>query len=119
MFLPFHGDGLTPVSVENELVLLPFHGDGLTPVSATIMNLKRSHYRRILRTLCICNGNKSSKKRHYIDRHNISGSAQHLYATALPPRIAELNSKWSIFSTPEGTVGVQQPFEGCVLNDYT
>ena len=54
------------------------------------------------------------------DRYNISGSAYHELASLcrqmprhyrLKERIAELNSKWSIQPTPEGTVGVQQAFE--------
>ena len=54
------------------------------------------------------------------DRYNISGSAYHELASLcrqmprhyrLKERIAELNLKWSIQPTPEGTVGVQQSFE--------
>ena len=51
------------------------------------------------------------------DKYNISGSAYHELASLcremprhyrLKQRIAELNSKWNIVPTPEGTVGVQQ-----------
>lgn len=51
------------------------------------------------------------------DEYNISGSAYHELASLcremprhyrLKERIAELNSKWNIVPTPEGTIGVQQ-----------
>ena len=54
------------------------------------------------------------------DSCNLSGSAYHELASLcrhmpqhyrLKEKIAELNSKWSIQPTPEGTVGVQQSFE--------
>ena len=54
---------------------------------------------------------------HVKDKYNISGSAYHELASLcremprhyrLKQRIAELNSKWNIVPTPEGTVGVQQ-----------
>ena len=51
------------------------------------------------------------------DKYNISGSAYHELASLcremprhyrLKQRITELNSKWNIIPTPEGTVRVQQ-----------
>ena len=51
------------------------------------------------------------------DRYNISGSAYHEMMSLcsqmprhyrLKKRISELNDKWEIFPTPEGTCGVQQ-----------
>ena len=51
------------------------------------------------------------------DKHNISGNAYHEMASIckqmprsyrLKQKIAELNSKWNLFPTPAGTIGVQQ-----------
>ena len=52
------------------------------------------------------------------DKYNVSGTAYHEMASLaremprhylLKQRISELNSKWNIRPTPEGTLGVQQP----------
>ena len=58
------------------------------------------------------------------DKYNVSGSAYYEMASLcsqmprhyrLKQRISELNSKWSIRPTPEGTIGVQQPLKECLL----
>ena len=108
-------------------------GDGLTPVSVTVLNSETNELeivtlRKDIENALHLQGEQISEKEAdlvsmmlYIkDRYNISGSAYHELASLcgqmprhyrLKERIAELNSKWSIFPTPEGTVGVQQPFE--------
>ena len=57
------------------------------------------------------------------DKYNILGSAYHEMASlchqmprhyCLKQRISELNTKWNIRPTPEGTVGVQQPLKECL-----
>ena len=54
------------------------------------------------------------------DKYNISGNAYHELASLcrempqhyrLKEQITELNSKWNIFPTPEGTTGVQQQLQ--------
>ena len=107
--------------------------DGLTPVSVTVMNtrtnaLETFSIRKDLERALNLNEEEIREQEADVvsmmlyvkDRYNISGSAYHELASLcrqmprhyrLKERIAELNSKWSIQPTPEGTVGVQQSFE--------
>ena len=107
--------------------------DGLTPVSVTVMNtrtnaLETFSIRKDLERALNLNEEEIGEQEADVvsmmlyvkDRYNISGSAYHELASLcrqmprhyrLKERIAELNSKWSIQPTPEGTVGVQQAFE--------
>ena len=104
--------------------------DGLTPVSVTVLNTETKEVENImvrkdLETALQLNGEELGEQEadlvsmmlYVKDKYNISGSAYHELASLcremqrhfrLKERIAELNSKWNIVPTPEGTIGVQQ-----------
>ena len=90
------------------------------------MNLKKITIRKDLEdALNLCDEEVGEKEADLVsmnikDCYNISGNAYHELASLcrqmprhyrLKDRISELNSKWHIFPTPEGTVGVQQSFK--------
>ena len=114
--------------MEEYATALSWMEDGLTPVSVTVMNtrtnvLKTFSIRKDLERALNLNEEEIGEQEADVsmmlyvkDRYNISGSAYHELASLcrqmpqhyrLKERIAELNSKWSIQPTPEGTVGVQ------------
>lgn len=108
--------------------------EGFSPVSVTLMNNDTHELTRVTiredieNALGLQSGEELTEKDADIvsmmlyikDRYNISGSAYHELASLchqmprhyrLKDRISELNSKWRIVPTPEGTVCVQQSFE--------
>ena len=104
-------------------------GEGLTPISVTVFNKETNEtekltLRKDLGIALNLDGEDLGEQEADIismvlfikDRYHISGSAYHELASlchAMPrhyrlkEKIAELNSKWNIVPTPEGTVGVQ------------
>lgn len=111
--------------------------EGLTPVSVTVMNLETQELEKIslrkdLEEALNLDGERLgdqdadlvSMMLYVKDRHHLSGNAYHELASlcrAMPrhyrlkEKIRELNSKWNISPTPEGTVGVQQSLEERLL----
>lgn len=108
--------------------------EGFSPVNVTLMNNETNELTRVTIRENIENAMSLQTREEltekeadivsmmlYIkDRYNISGNAYHELASLcnemprhyrLKDRISELNSKWHIVPTPEGTVGVQQSFE--------
>ena len=107
--------------------------EGLTPVSVTVMNqetqkLEQLSLRKDLEEALHLDGESLSDQQadlvsmmlYVKDRYHISGNAYHELASlchAMPrhyhlkDKIRQLNSKWNISQTPEGTVGVQQSLE--------
>lgn len=107
--------------------------EGLTPVKVIVMNNEDNQLHSITlrtdieRALDVGEERISDQDMDMVtmmlyvkDKYHISGSAYHEMASLcrqmpryyrLKQRISELNSKWNIHPTPEGTLGVQQPLE--------